>query len=99
MPVTDLLPRLVKHAEDQGKRTNPILEGVRRQVQDLVQAALGPKPVAERNRQGYVEAYANRRNHLGQTQQFYTGTVSPKVKAKRRAQGKMAKASRKANRP
>lgn len=99
MPTTDLLPRLIKHAEDQGKRTNPVLDSVRRQVKDLVSSITGPAPVAERNRQGMVQAYANRRNHLGQTQQFYAGTVSPKVKAKRRAQGKMAKASRKANRP
>jgi len=39
------------------------------------------------------------RNFQGQPKHVYAGTVTEKVKARRRARGKVAKASRKANRP
>lgn len=96
--VTDLHARLIAYAQSQGHRTNPVMDSVRRQVKDLVQSMVGPKPVAERNRQGMVQAYASRTNHLGQYQPFYTGTVDPKTIAHRRARNKMARKTRQAQR-
>lgn len=94
--ITRLIARQDAHKRDQ--HLSPVRRSIREQVRAITQGFIGPAPTAERNRQGYVEAVASKRNHLGQVMHVYPGTVSAKTIAHRRARGKMAKASRKANR-
>lgn len=98
--MNDLITRLIAR-QDRNKaerELSPVRRSIREQVRAITTSFAGPAPTAERNRQGYVEAVASRRNHLGQVMHVYPGTASAKTIAHRRARGKMAKASRKANR-
>lgn len=97
---TDLIHRLIAR-QDKNRadaELSPVRRSIRQQVHALVHGFTGPASTPERNRQGYVEAMASKRNHLGQVAHVYPGTVSAKTIQHRRARGKMAKASRKANR-
>jgi hypothetical protein len=98
--LSDLAVRLVARQDRQRaeRDLSPVRRTIREQVRAITEAFTGGTPVAERNRQGFVEAMASKRNHLGQVNHVYAGTVSPKTIQHRRARGKMAKASRKVNR-
>lgn len=98
--VSDLVLRLI-HRQDkrQAERDlTPVRRTIREQVKALVQGFTGPAPVAERNRQAYVDAIATSRNHLGQVRHVYGGTVDPRTVAHRRARNRMARKTRQAQR-
>lgn len=98
--LSDLALRLVARQDRQKaeRDLSPVRRTIREQVKAITEAFTGGTPVPERNRQGFVEAMASKRNHLGQVNHVYAGTVSPKTIQHRRARAKMAKASRKVNR-
>jgi hypothetical protein len=96
----DLITRLIARQDrlKAERDLGPVRRSIREQVRSMTATFVGGTPTPERNRQAYVEAMATRRNHLGQLSHVYPGTVSAKTIQHRRARGKMAKASRKANR-
>ena len=98
--LSDLATRLVARQDRNRaeRELSPVRRTIREQVRAITESFTGGTPVAERNRQAYVDAMASKRNHLGQVNHVYPGTVSAKTIAHRRARSKMAKASRKANR-
>lgn len=98
--ISDLATRLIARQDRNRaeRELSPVRRTIREQVKAITEAFTGGTPVAERNRQGFVEAMASKRNHLGQVNHVYAGTVSPKTIQHRRARAKMAKASRKVNR-
>jgi hypothetical protein len=84
--------RAIKHEQDQRE---PVRARIREQVAALT-ASMTTKSqnVSTRNREAFVAAVANTKR----PGEVYAGTVSAKTIAHRRARGRMAKASRKANR-
>lgn len=88
----DLVSRLTAKAEQAAKdQRDPIRARVRAQVRSIVEG-IHPKPVAERNREGYITAM------IAKGEPVYAGTANPKAVAKRRARNRMARQSRRANR-